>query len=499
MGYLNKWDIAGSNPAYPTKKKIKTQGEIDMFAQRIDNTPLSSDMANISLKRIYRTSPSVYDNSLLVTARALLDPRIPEGETLFIHEMVYNPPESKSPADAIKGHFEGYSTPYLIHCIVSRMGDETLEVLRDKFCKMYEGFERLDAVTVFFKRAFNILCFVNKEKKQAVLFTERLDIRKYHYMQCAILSFMPWYFNPEDGVSDDEMALINSLRSNSVGDYIDAIEKISQRYDFRTMFIKTKLDGFEKVFERRELEAARQSYERVVNKINSYSAEISNLLQDKSEYEARIFGLKYKIEEESDSEIMEYFIRNKRLVLQYVQDNNITFAVKDYISYFDEDIIMKLLNNKNSFMYMPNIPKEDLELFFKEAFIEESIKIRTCASYALRVPGGVQAISNGDFSDSQFINCIPNAHINRYSCLGNYLITINEAITNGDYITAIEQCVASCKSLNFSDAVVAEDFVGTLFRGNAPRCVELPDGRCVTAKKAIEWLKEGNEEHEQDN
>ena len=51
---------------------------------------------------------------------------------------------------------------------------------------------------------------------------------------------------------------------------------------------------------------------------------------------------------------------------------------------------------------------------------------------------------------------IPNPHIDRYSCLGNYERTMNERLMENDAIGAIEQCISSCKSLNFSDSTVME-------------------------------------------
>ena len=85
----------------------------------------------------------------------------------------------------------------------------------------------------------------------------------------------------------------------------------------------------------------------------------------------------------------------------------------------------------------------------------------------------------------------------KYACLGNYQRTINECLLEHDYISAIEQCVASCKSLNFGDYTVMDTFMDKMYRGTQ-KCIVLPSGETVTIKKAVEWLNtEGENESEQ--
>ena len=83
--------------------------------------------------------------------------------------------------------------------------------------------------------------------------------------------------------------------------------------------------------------------------------------------------------------------------------------------------------------------------------------------------------------------------------MGNYSRTINECLRNRNYIGALEQSIASCKSLNFCDSPVMSEFMrqmygltDTTLTNN--RCIELPDGRVVTPKEAIEYLKSQKEE-----
>ena len=90
-----------------------------------------------------------------------------------------------------------------------------------------------------------------------------------------------------------------------------------------------------------------------------------------------------------------------------------------------------------------------------------------------------------------FDGYMPNTHIDRFHCMGNYLRTINELLRQRNYIGALEQCIASCKSLNFGDSAVMGEFMKTMWsNGSVSRCIELPDGRVVKPNEAIRWLEE---------
>jgi len=84
---------------------------------------------------------------------------------------------------------------------------------------------------------------------------------------------------------------------------------------------------------------------------------------------------------------------------------------------------------------------------------------------------------------------MPNPHIDQYRCMGNYSATINSLLRDNNYIGALEQCIASCKSLNWGDSTVMAQFIRTMYTGGK-RCIELPDGSIVKPLAAIKWLEE---------
>lgn len=129
------------------------------------------------------------------------------------------------------------------------------------------------------------------------------------------------------------------------------------------------------------------------------------------------------------------------------------------------------------------------EIFVRE---EPVLRIKFCAAYRFDLDGNVHAQGHHNFDDYKFAEYMPNPHIDRYRCMGGYERTINCLLGNRDYIGALEQCIASCKSLNWGDSTVMAAFMGTMWEDNgcARRCIELPDGRVVNPIEAIRWVEQ---------
>lgn len=486
-----------------------------MFKSIIDSTPLTSDVANDFFQNIGGESYNG-DMSFVATLRALVAPRMQEGENLYFSLATSNYSASEIAGSSSKRVVKSIcdldymnNGTILIHSFTNRNQEDNyanLELMKSTFCQVYQDWVKLDKVTVFFRKTFYVLCFVNPNTKQVVIFTDNMDIRKFHYLQCSIFAFMPWYFDPEKGVSQEEMELIQSLREKTSEKYEDCITRIAAKYDFKTAKVRKLLAGFETRYERQECRRMEEGIQSCINNIESLNREISEYLNTKRDYEIRLLGLESKIaSNDGTSEIMDYFLSNDKLILCDVNDSTMTFVVKDYLTFFDDEMAMSMINNRNSYIYLPRgracnniIPADDMEMFMT-ALVEQRIRIKFCAAYKFTFGRSVRAQSNFGYG-SECRDCTPNPHIDRYSCMGNYERTINTLLTENNYIMALEQCVASCKSLNFGDSPVMQEFMSRLYgisdyQKNI-RCVELPDGKIVAPKEAIEFLKAEATENE---
>lgn len=480
-----------------------------MFKTSIVSTPLTTDAANSYFTNITGGSFG-NDNSFLATLRALVAPRIKEDESIFLQFGRSNydvQTVGSAPKDRVVGAIcDGYGLndergQIIIHSFSSdEAGNEAnFAVIEEKFTSRYAGYYRLDKFKEFYRKSFRVDCYINPDMKNVILFVDNLNNKKLHYLQVSIFAFLPWYFNPEAGATELEMELIYSLRETSSEKYEDCLRRIAEQYDFKSARIRQLLGGFETRFERIECDKMRQEIEGVDEQIMRLNNQIGSLLNARNENCIKLLGLERKISEGGeDSEIMEYFLCNDRLVLENVTERDMFFCVRDYLTYFDSEIAERAINNTRSFVYCNGrdfyrgISAEKMKKLMWEIFVEENprLKIKVCAAYRFDLNGNVGTQGGHNFG-YEFLDCMPNPHIDRYNCMGNYSKTINQLLMHRDYIGALEQCVASCKSLNWGDSPVMGEFMKTMWgmSGYNNRCIELPDGRVVKPAEAIQWLE----------
>ena len=480
-----------------------------MFKKSIAATPLTTDTANDYFQNI-RGNKFGQDNSFLATLRALVAPRIKDGEHIYLSftSSSYDANTISSvPADrvirAICSDMLSESEGNLVvHSFTSTQENNlaNMRLIETKFTSCYPGYYRLEKVRDFYRKSFAVDCYINAEQKNVAVFVDNLDTKKLHYLQVSILAFLPWYFNPDDGVSELEMQLLYSLRETSSENYEKCIMEIAAQYDFRTARIRKLLRGFETRYEQIECDKMRNEIQRCDVEIDRLNSSIGMQLGKRNDFCIKLLGLERKIAEGSEeSEIMDYFLCNSKLYLENVTNNDMYFCVKDYLEYFDPEMAERTINNSRSFVY-PNgteshrgITPADMKMLMTEIFLSDTprLRIKFCAAYRFDLNGSVGAMRGHEFP-MEYADCMPNTHINSYSCMGNYQTTINNLLKRRNYIGALEQCIASCKSLNFGDSTVMREFMGTMYGDNSAnnRCIELPDGSVVRPVEAIKWLKQ---------
>ena len=471
-----------------------------MFREMISSSNLTTDAANSFFGNI-SGSDCCGDVTFISTLRALLVNRIPETGKIhleFGYSRVYpSEREALTTGSAVRQILgnELYGDRIRVVSVIERPIDQesgtksNMDFIEENFCSEFGKFwEKSEKITQFYHKSFRVLCFINQTERSVVIFVERMNAQKMHYLQMSIPAFIPWYFD-ENPVSESELQLLKSLGEKSPESWIRCIDQIANTLDFESIRIKKLLGGLERRTNERLLSRMQRDLSSVDNYLRELDRQYEEKLKERDMTCIRIEGIQKRIDDGSDSELMDCFLCNKRLVLDRVVGNFVYFCVRDYLSYFDEEAAETYINNPNSYFYRYGMDREKLESLLRAIFIDQTIRIRFWAEYKLEVGGDVSPIENacpGHMMDGYR----PNPHIDHYGCMGNYRRIINEALRNGDTIAAIEQCVASAKSLNFHDGAVmtqfCEEFVGDRDHYKA---LELPDGRIVTPVEAIEWLE----------
>lgn len=491
-----------------------------MFQETFYNTVFTSEKANLYFSNhifqndCYCDIPFEEDRTLESTLRALLYDKVPYSEKLEIRvhgeSIIWNSDESEfleKYFDARKKYLNEYESSWFQVIMLNNNINNNMfteDQMVQMLDKIYEpiGFHKVNKVTELFKKNFNVYCYINEERKsvECIFPQSNISIKNWHYFQCAIVGMMPWYF--DGSIDEDRMALLYSLRNKSSEEYLRALNKIASKINFKEQFIKTKLAGFENIFQKKEIERITRKINDMQCYIEDASTKISGWLVDIRKSQAMLIGLEEQMNEKSDdSEIMNYFLTNKHLELVSVTGNSMFFITHDYLTFFDEDMAERYIDNKHSYFYHDSKSEQEIEdrkRLFTAIFIDKKIKVKFCAAYSLDLGNLSMSPMMGHSYGSEYVEYMPNPHIDQYHCIGNFAQIFNKLLVNGDYLGCIEQAIVSGKSLNLSDGTVMSGFVDVLTRKksvpNAPsawKCLELPDGTVCGMKEAVEWLKKG--------
>lgn len=474
-----------------------------MFQDCINSTDLTNQMANAFFcEKITADNAYNDDVSFISTLRALVYPRLKDGERLNLYfnskMFVKGTIDKNSDREVLGAMFSGFNVDNQITITSINSDNDSnkamFDVLERGFCKENDRWSRLEKVTEFFRKSFYSVCFINPEIKSVVLFVEKLNLRKLHYLQCSIFALLPWYFDPEKGVTQSEMDLINSLREKTSDKYYECIHEFAEKFNFRDEYIRQSLCGFEHKYEEIQAKRIKEQIDRVMYSIDDLRDRLTKRMVEKRDLDAKLMGFMLKCDD-GESEIMDYFLCNKKLTLNSIRDNNMTFTVTDYVSYFDEEMAKRVIDNDRSYVYtshfaQSNISKNKMKKLMTSIFVDQKLKIKFCTAYTFSIGSRVEGLRGYDYPSDIRKVAIPNPHIDRYSCLGNYETEINRRIMENDYVGAIELCVASCKSLNFGDSAVMERFMESMYVRDTTKFIELPDGTSVTKEEAIKWIEQ---------
>ena len=473
-----------------------------MYGQVLNNFQLTSPAAD---KIFPNCTGDAFrsDTSFLATLRAIIVPRMKEGDTLRLTVV-------DVPASAYNEGDDGAKLFKAIRSKTTALTNDNSVVVVNIGCRSDSGediMKRIDAAAPvelegykphefyagYFKAnaSTDARIFMNAEKRSTVMIVANLSTIIWHMLASTVCKTLPWYFIERPGKDDPEVCdiLTAILMEKTPDKFKEIISKIERRYDFRSASIKEKLDGYERRYDEHALRSVQEKISRIQNKIKELynsAADQARQLHDSQVTEA---GLKETIAHGGSNELMEYFLVNKHLELEEANDDELRFSVGDYyVDMWDEDACELAISKHGSAIYSyfkSENEQKNAERFFRAVFQKELLKIKVCAAYSINPYGGCAGLTGHSYPE-WMADCMPNPHTEYYGCLGGHEAIINQATNAGNYISAVEQCCAACRNLNFSDSTVMSKWSNKFFAMDKP-CVELPDGSCVKPKEAIKW------------
>lgn len=468
-----------------------------MFGNEISELTLTGEYS-------YEIFPNItgnsfrYDTSFLATLRALLPDRMTAQDTIdFYNSVCYR--------DDID--YTSFSDEEIVRDVLScvNLGDtlnyisldgtaseKVLSAFDAEFSKLYPDFTELKDLRAFVKRNGDVLFYICESTKTSIIISLTRNIRMYHLVQSLTSRLLPWFFKSKP-LTEDEKRLVSSLRCKSSDEYVSIIEEFAQRYNFDALKIEAMLKGFFESVRNGRISGIDRKLREKTDLADSYLASYKQLLSEMQKLEIERLGIITKVanEEDNSNQLVEYFKRNKHVEIINTSSNYIEVIVWNYIGFWDNSIYERFRKSPPGYLYSYGnvLPEYEERMKLYDAIFGPNacIKVKLCGFYRLYTTGSVET-SSGYHYPTKYKNMLPNPHLQRHSCLGNFVDVIADAIKDNDYIRAIESCLASVSQINMAEGATFPRFVESMFVSNCKKILVLPDGKDVTPAEAYQWL-----------
>jgi len=477
-----------------------------MFKKAIRETTLTSEIAG----RLFSNINAIYnpDQSFLATLRALLRNRLPQEETVNIICNRLHFSESTFRATATTAQRMELILPDTFHHYIARgnniyiicapnpeISEEVLEFVKDNVGKgkrYLSSYNQRDDLKVFYARKLTALFYTDDDNRNTIIFANKLELKHFHALQMMIPKYLPELF-VNDPLTEAETALLKSTGYKSAVDYEALINEFAKDLDIRSEIIRIKLEGFETAYERTRLDELRNEIQRYQQDYENHLTSLRETSQKIQSFQYVLAGMEGSINSQSgDSELVEYFMCNKNLIVVRTSGTTLEFIAHGYVDIYDEEAFNQYVSNHNGYMYAnlnSSITKPQMEALYRAIFNDGIYRLRICAAYNADMRKGLKAYQHYTFP-TESKTYFPNPHIQQFGCIGTYAGRFQEYMQKKDYVGAIDQAVVSARNLNFYDSSVMSGFAKDFSRTTI-KCLEKPDGTLLNLQEAIIEL-EGN-------
>lgn len=350
----------------------------------------------------------------------------------------------------------------------------------------------------------NARFYINEHDRTTLILFDGLTVPTYHLIQSLTPRLFPWFFT-ELPLDEVEMSLLDSLTRTTAADYEYILVQLADRFDFREFVIKQIVGNFEKSGRIEEIENTKHEIENYRSSIRDLERRYQDYIQRIDNLNMTLNGQEMALQSASDcSELVDYFVCNRNLDPTYVDGRRLSFTVKTFLEVFDPEQYRTYIGKTNSFLYTgyeyPNqfesiaVRRKFMDAIFSD---DPVLRVKVCANYRIDLRGIADAVQWYEYG-AEFNDYVPNPHIQHYACLGNYRSYIQRMLQEGNVIGAIEQCIASAKSLNFAEAHTVRYFLTDVFNSKT-NIIRLPDGSDVTPIEALEYINGMDAKKEEKN
>lgn len=339
------------------------------------------------------------------------------------------------------------------------------------------------------KCGYNCEIYASKTENRALVVAKRPNLSQWHVLQAMFYRMFPQMFEPQP-LTQNEKELIVSLTLPSMENYASWTKKLAERPELRDLHLKKSLAKVQSRYYETKIDGlTKQRDTALADKINVEKKYVQVLeMLEKATF--ALEGAKALLQSQTeDDSLYEYFRNNRQLCAVKTTDEDISFIVKTFLDIYDPEVYADLA--RRGFIFEGHsIPAADCKLLMDAIFSDSpEFRVKICAKYTLALRGLCLVESHARYP-IECIEYIANPHIQWHACLGSYKMEIDKALQSGNVIGAVEQCIASCQSVNLGETTMTFiPMMRDVFNAKDVRCLRRKDGVDMSPTEAIEYLK----------
>ena len=310
----------------------------------------------------------------------------------------------------------------------------------------------------------------------------------------AMPRLLPWLFK-DHPLTSDELAYLRALSTPDTDSESLAwmSEALYNKTDLPFRVVDKAIESLLKgTIDRRKTDLKRR-IESLYRDLKETRARISEIFTNITTINCELTGLDSKDESTFITELKDYLHTQKGISVG-TDDGSLLLTITTSLSNYDpDDVETFIFNSDLPYQDFTGEEEHDVRILFRAVFIDHIFKIKLAATYKLDYYCHVTAMA-GDIN-MNVVQAVPNPHINRHSCLGNYEPMLEDAEDRRDFIAAIAICQQSASSMNLVETISTKYFFddfATAYHTDIP-VILTAAGESITPKQAIEQLKAAND------
>lgn len=382
---------------------------------------------------------------------------------------------------------------------------ETLDLLRVTIIRdntLREHKDELDR-EIQYNRVFSAACtsatthicrvYVSENQHHIVVATNTVSNKMMQRLVATLPAMAPWITEKSE---DFPIAMYQALGKDDAREYYTA---------FTAWQTKVVRPYFQEREKSRRIEYVKALYQvdtrSLQRSITQHEQQIQLTEGELYNYYNKLRELQLKLEclknlPEANSPDIEYFLKHRRIT--FIDNANrpnaqyIRFGISTPCINYDKAMLTSFIESPRSNQYNDNPVYKNMytELFLKDRYIlwlhYNIVWSRRSAEHSWQLITESH-VCTGDDAGSADIGIL-NPHLYHYQCYGQNASYINKALTDQDYILALEQSVACVGTLNFADGIVMQRLHSMLIHHNTTCVQDTETGEFLTIQQFKERI-----------